>query len=180
MCYPKEKGGVGFRRLREMNLSLLGKQAWRLITRPNSLVARVYKSRYYPQGSFFDASSGSNPSYIWRGLLEVREVMGRGCRRCIGDGLSTKIGTDPWLPIDDNPYISSPLHDSIMEAPVSSLLNVQGTGWDVAWLNWFKVGATLLNVSRRNNERFSSNNMSHSVKASPPAASIKVVISSGE
>nr|GMD54279.1 uncharacterized protein LOC109165997 [Ipomoea batatas] len=49
LCVPKEKGGLGFRRIREMNLALLGKQVWRLLSRLDSLVARVYKSRYYPQ-----------------------------------------------------------------------------------------------------------------------------------
>ncbi|XP_031116718.1 uncharacterized protein LOC116020382 [Ipomoea triloba] len=71
LCDPKMKGGLGFRKLREMNLALLGKQAWRLITNPDSLVARVYKSRYFPNCSYFDAKAGSNPSFIWHGLLAV-------------------------------------------------------------------------------------------------------------
>ncbi|XP_031091033.1 uncharacterized protein LOC115996028 [Ipomoea triloba] len=121
---------MGFRKLREMNLALLGKQAWCLITRPNSLVTQVYKSRFYPDGTFFDAVPSSNPSFIWCGLLEVQEVMRRGCRRCIGDGLTTQIGRDPWLPIDDDPYISTPLHKSIFYAPICFLLNNQGFGYD--------------------------------------------------
>ncbi|XP_019184299.1 PREDICTED: uncharacterized protein LOC109179193 [Ipomoea nil] len=64
LCIEKERGGLGFRRLREMNLSLLDKQVWRLLTRTDSLVAKVYKSRYYPNCSLFEASVGSNLSFL--------------------------------------------------------------------------------------------------------------------
>ncbi|XP_031106785.1 uncharacterized protein LOC116011363 [Ipomoea triloba] len=44
--------------------------------------------------------------------------------------MSTKIGHDPWLPTEDNPFITTSLPEAIYEAPVSSLLNMQGLGWD--------------------------------------------------
>ncbi|KAL6509415.1 hypothetical protein OROGR_022725 [Orobanche gracilis] len=92
-------GGMGFRKLREMNLTLLGKQAWRLIMRPDSLVARVYKAR-----------------------------------RRVGDGLETKIGIDPWLPDDNNPYIQTSLSNEVIVAPVRSLMNVSGIGWNAIYV----------------------------------------------
>nr|GLL17185.1 uncharacterized protein LOC109180725 [Ipomoea trifida] len=76
-----------------MNLTLLGKQAWRLVSRPDSLVARVYKR----------------------------------CRRSIGDGNSTIIGVDPWLPTDGDPFVSSVVPESVRNAPVSTLFNSQGS-----------------------------------------------------
>ncbi|XP_019150973.1 PREDICTED: uncharacterized protein LOC109147770 [Ipomoea nil] len=115
---------MGFRRLHEMNKALLGKQAWRLISNPTSLVARVFKSRYYPDCDFFDAREGSNPSYIWRGMLAVKECLKEGCRRVIGDGNGTIIGRDPWLPVDENPFIETELHQTVYQAPVSSLMNL--------------------------------------------------------
>lgn len=44
LCYPKKFGGMGFRRVRKFNIVMLGKQAWRLMTEPHTLVARLIKA----------------------------------------------------------------------------------------------------------------------------------------
>ncbi|KAK2636708.1 hypothetical protein Ddye_031500 [Dipteronia dyeriana] len=53
LCASKQNGGLGFRKIHEFNLSLLGKNGWRLLNQPASLMAIVYKARYYPNSTFF-------------------------------------------------------------------------------------------------------------------------------
>lgn len=54
----KSRGGMGFRNIRDFNVAMVGRQGWRLLIKPDSLVARVYKARNYPQSSFLNASIG--------------------------------------------------------------------------------------------------------------------------
>ncbi|CAJ2662610.1 unnamed protein product [Trifolium pratense] len=46
MTIPKAFGGMGFRDLRAFNLAMIAKQAWNFMTKPHSLVARLYKARW--------------------------------------------------------------------------------------------------------------------------------------
>ncbi|XP_019172483.1 PREDICTED: uncharacterized protein LOC109167866 [Ipomoea nil] len=78
---------------------------------------------------------GNNPSYIWRGMMEVQDLLRSGCKRCIEDGRTTRIGVDPWLPDAINPFVETQLHETIKTAPVYFLLNMRGTGWDFDLLN---------------------------------------------
>lgn len=48
MSYAKSKGGLGFRNLHGYNIALLGKHIWNFMQNPSSLVARVFKGRYFP------------------------------------------------------------------------------------------------------------------------------------
>lgn len=91
LCNVKEAGGLGFKRLKEFNIAMLAKQAWRLINGSNQLVTKLMKARYYPDSNFLSANLGHNPSYIWRSILEAQTVMKQGCRKRIGNGEDTKV-----------------------------------------------------------------------------------------
>ena len=86
MCKSKSSGGMGFRNLQAFNLAMLAKQGWRLISNPNSLVAQIFKARYYPHGDIFHAKLGSSPSYTWRSIFNGLEVVKRGTRWRVGNG----------------------------------------------------------------------------------------------
>lgn len=52
----KGEGGMGSRDMPLFNQAMLGKQGWRLLTRPNSLCARVLKGKYYPNEDFLSTN----------------------------------------------------------------------------------------------------------------------------
>ncbi|XP_074351958.1 uncharacterized protein LOC141691114 [Apium graveolens] len=74
----KHAGGMGFRPFRDFNIAMLGKQVWRLATNPNSLVSRVYKAKYFATSNILNANLGHNPSFIWRSLLEAKNLLSTG------------------------------------------------------------------------------------------------------
>lgn len=129
MARSKEAGGLGYRSLHGFNLALLGKQGWRLLTRPESLVARVYKARYFKEGDFLSAKLGSNPGFIWRSVFAAQELVRRGARKGIGNGRSVLIYKDPWLPSEDESMVK--LGDqSLLGEKVSSLFVIGEKAWD--------------------------------------------------
>lgn len=81
LCRTKKAGGLGLRDLECFNLALLAKQAWRIITCPNSLLARILKARYFPRESFFTAELGERPSLTWRSIRSARSALQPGLRR---------------------------------------------------------------------------------------------------
>jgi hypothetical protein len=66
LCYPKDEGGMGFRDFHSFNLAMLAKQVWRLIDEPDSLCARVLRSKYYPNGDILKAGSKNGSSFTWQ------------------------------------------------------------------------------------------------------------------
>uniref|UniRef100_A0A803QB70 Reverse transcriptase domain-containing protein n=1 Tax=Cannabis sativa TaxID=3483 RepID=A0A803QB70_CANSA len=98
LCKLKEQGGIGFRDLEDFNQALLAKQGWKLITKPDCLLARVMKALYFPNGNFFEAKLGHYGSAVWKSILWGREILIKGSRWCIGDGRTIRINEDPWIP----------------------------------------------------------------------------------
>lgn len=81
LCEIKEGGGLGFKKLREFNISMLAKQAWRLMNNSNPLVQKLMKARYYANCDFLDAKLGISPSFMWRSIMAAQDVLRQG-----GDG----------------------------------------------------------------------------------------------
>ena len=91
MCKSKLHGGMGFRNLQAFNLAMLAKQAWRLLTRPDSLISRIYKARYFPHSDVLNAHMGCNPSYAWHSIHSSLIVICRGKRWWVGNGKTIHI-----------------------------------------------------------------------------------------
>lgn len=97
MARAKGARGLGFRGVGDFNTSLLGKHYWRLIYDEKYLVNRVFKGRYYPRNSIEGSSTGFAPSYVWRSILSVRDLIQKGSRWRIGNGEIVRIWQDRWL-----------------------------------------------------------------------------------
>lgn len=82
---------MGFRDLPMFNKAMLGKQGWRLMTRPDSLCSHVLKGRYYHNGDFLAATRKRHSSQTWRAILAGRDTLRHGLIRRIGDGEGTRI-----------------------------------------------------------------------------------------
>ncbi|KAH9673153.1 putative reverse transcriptase/RNA-dependent DNA polymerase [Citrus sinensis] len=130
LCKPKTTGGIGFKNLHDFNVAMLGKQVWKLLTNPESLIGQIFKARYFPRTSIVEAVLGHNPSFVWRSLFAAKHIIVRSSRIQVGSGQNTLIGSDPWLPDVDNEFISTSLNESLASAPVSSLM-VHGQHKDV-------------------------------------------------
>ena len=130
LCKPKTHEGLSFKKLHQFNISMLGKQGWWFLTNLNSLVARLFKARYFPNTSFLEDFLGSNPSYVWRSILVAQKAISLGCRIRIGGGRETVIGHAPWLPDQDNGFITSLLPTYLSNATVDSLMVPNLRRWD--------------------------------------------------
>lgn len=69
-----------------------------MITMPESLMAKVLKGKYFPNSSFFEANTNPNASFTWKSILGAKKVVMKGVCRVIGNGKTTRIWHDPWLP----------------------------------------------------------------------------------
>jgi hypothetical protein len=60
----QEMGGLGFRDFEIFNLSLLARQAWRIMENPETLSARILTSVYFPGKDLLSAELGKHPFQI--------------------------------------------------------------------------------------------------------------------
>lgn len=89
---------------------MLAKQAWRLLTNPQSLLPCLYKAKYYPNSSILDAEIGQAPSFSWRSIMQGIPVLKAGIQWKIGTGEMVNIWQDKWIPISPPPNIIRPQH----------------------------------------------------------------------
>ena len=87
----KSRGGLGFRDFQIFNQALLARQAWRLIEHPNSLCARLLKSKYFPNGDLLDTAFPSQSSPVWKAIVHGLDLLKKGVIWRIAEGTRIKI-----------------------------------------------------------------------------------------
>jgi hypothetical protein len=134
LAIPKSCGGMGFKDFSLFNKAMLAKQGWRLISNPESLRARVLKGKYYNDGQFLTARNKRNSSHTWRAILYGREALNLSLIKRTGDGGTTRIWDDPWIPTNPGkkPIIRRPNSEVTM---VQELLDPHTGEWSEGQLN---------------------------------------------
>jgi ribonuclease HI len=126
----KNHGGLGFKDLSAFNLAMLGKQGWKFLTEPHSLVSRIFKARYFPSKSYLTATIGHNPSYVWRSILRARFIVRGGARWSIGSGATIPILDAPWLSNGESIDGSIVGGSNVRDFKVQSLISEHGKVWN--------------------------------------------------
>lgn len=130
MCSPKAAGGLGLRDFKLFNAALLGKQGWRILKHPDSLVAKMFKAKYFPNGDYLSSELGTNPSYVWRGLWGAKWVVRRGARWRVGDGFDINVWSSPWIPGTQSGKVISPRGDAREDLKVCELIHLVSATWN--------------------------------------------------
>ena len=130
LCKSKSEGGMGFKDLVRFNEAMLAKQIWRLHTEKETLLYKVFSTKYFPSGSIFEARS-SRGSFAWQSLLKVRHVIEKGMLWRVGDGNQIRAFHDKWIPgcLPTNAVSCTPGFED--DSTVSSFINQITREWDV-------------------------------------------------
>ncbi|KAB1219217.1 hypothetical protein CJ030_MR3G001300 [Morella rubra] len=118
ICLPKPWGGVGLRKLFDINRALLAKLGWSLLANPDQLWARIIKAKYYRNSTFLSAFFGSRSSWAWQGLIQVRSLIQKGLCWVPSGGSSILALVDPWVPFLEE---GKPIGRSDIEQPFLSI-----------------------------------------------------------
>ena len=108
---------------------MLGKQGWRLLTRPESLCAKILCGNHFHNGSFMTARKKRGSSHTWQAILKGREVLEKGLIKGVEDGNTINIWNDQWIPnnLGFNPIYRKP---EAQAEKVHELLSPDGMSWN--------------------------------------------------
>lgn len=81
----KKHGGLGVRRSREANISLLGKLVWELQQKSNKLWVSVLTNKYNIEDNFLTQTRKPG-SFIWNSILKAKDILGDGYTLRLGAG----------------------------------------------------------------------------------------------
>lgn len=143
VCVPKYEGGLGIRRIKEMNKALMTSHAWSILTKRESLWVSWIHDNKLKGRSFWDIPVSSNCSWSWRKLLQLRPNIRNYIWSKVGNGKNTSVWFDRWSDICPIGNIISPREISRAGFSLSSsIADVISNGvwlWPNAWYDLFPV-----------------------------------------
>ena len=127
----KRDGGLGMRNMESFNIALLAKQGWRLMKYPQSLLARVFKAKYYRHSSFLQAESYTTSSYGWRSIIQAQKLLKTGSKWIVGNGKDIRVWEDNGIKTKPSSPASGPGSISHPDLRVNDLLLGSEHEWNI-------------------------------------------------
>lgn len=122
MTKPKSVGSLGFRDIQFFNQALVAKQAWKVLTKPGSLLAKILLGKYCHKQSLLTVNAPTNCSHGWRSLLHGRDLLKGYLGKAIGNGCTTSVWKDTWVSLTSQVKPYGPIAEADMDLTVSDLL----------------------------------------------------------
>jgi hypothetical protein len=112
--HPQVSRGLGFTRMRDMNLALVSKLGWKLHSRSDSMWVSQLSGKYLLYGSFLSLPPPhSSSSWLWKGILLSREIIRLGACHRIHPLSSSSVWNSSWIPTLKL-FIPSPAQNSLI------------------------------------------------------------------
>lgn len=119
---PKAAGGLGLRDIQLFNQALLAKQAWRILTKPQSLLARILLGKYCHKQAFLKVQAPAVCSHRWRSILHGRDLLRENIGKAIGNGQTTRVWQDAWISLTEQVKPIGPIPENALDLTVTDLL----------------------------------------------------------
>ncbi|XP_013739903.1 uncharacterized protein LOC106442805 [Brassica napus] len=126
----KDVGGLGLRDIQDFNVAMLAKNAWRILTNPECLLARLLIGKYCHSSSFLSAPCPSSASHGWRGVVAGCQLLQLQLGKAIGNGNSTKFWSDSWISSTSRTIPFGPPTEASRDIFVSDLLIRGSDEWN--------------------------------------------------
>ena len=94
---PKNKGGLGLRKIDSVNKAFQCKLAWKVLTNETSLWIQILKDKYLKDTTFFEYKKKSTDSPVWKSLLSCRDLLRQGLMWKLGNGKQISFWFDNWI-----------------------------------------------------------------------------------
>lgn len=131
-------------------MALLAKQLWRIISKLDSLIAKIPKEKYFKYGNALEVNVRGNASLMWKSLSTAREVLKSGIRWRVSNSTKIKILKDKWLPTSSTLKVQSPTSVLDEDAKVQDLLSKDGKEWNIFQISeifWAQEATTIVSIT---------------------------------
>ncbi|XP_021996985.1 uncharacterized protein LOC110894117 [Helianthus annuus] len=143
VCVPKYEGGLGIRRIGDVNKALMSSHIWSILSRRNSLWVEWIHSYRLKGKSFWACNVPSNCCWSWRKILQTRQDVRNFVWSEVGNGAKTSAWFDSWSHLGPLNQIISPRAIANagfnMDSKFSDIYSNCTWRWPAAWRDIFPV-----------------------------------------
>jgi hypothetical protein len=186
LCLPKDQCGLGFRLMKYVNLFLISKLGWNLLTNHNSSWVSLFQRKYIKYGNVL-SSPLSSGSWNWNGIKAIVPIIAQGACFSPSKFSSLSIWSSPWIPTLPLflPTPRLPYLPSSYPLAISDLLLPSSYTWNYTHLSFLFHPSTIVEIMKiapsllhdtvlwtpSSSGTFTTKSVHHLITSSTPASS---------